>query len=231
MAAFNTHKDFGQKQQGGTFGLAFGQLASRVKNVGTDDSGLGWWCWMQFRGWDGHVIWIIAAYQPCRLADTQLGTVWQQHHRYLDSQGRRQETPRQAFKTDLLAALGNWRQVGKRLILFIDANKDTTKGSLNSALTGNNLQMREAVYSHHLSLLATPTFKSGSHLGKAPIDAAYLTPDLPLSAGRWISIQHCPGDHHFCVLKIQWKALVGEDLFKIAHLEACVSTARSSQKK
>ena len=80
---------------------------------------------------------------------------------------------------DLLAALGNWRQVAKWLILFIDANEDTTKGPLNSALTGNNIQMREAVCSHHLSPLATPTFKSGSHLGKAPIDAAFLTPDPP----------------------------------------------------
>ena len=219
MAAFNTHEDFGWKQQGGTFGLAFGQLASRVKNVGTDDSSLGRWCWMQFRGGDGHVVQIIAACQPCRSVDTQLGTVWQQHHQYLDSQGCRQETPWQVFKMDLLAALGNWRQAGKWLILFIDAN-DTTKGPLNSALTGNNLQMREAVHSHHPSLLATPTFKSGGHLGKAPIDAAYLTPDLPLSAGTWISIQCCPSDHCFCVLDIRWKALVGEDLFKIAHPEA-----------
>ena len=62
---------------------------------------------MQFRGQDGHVIRIIAAYQPCRSVDTQLGTVWQQHHWYLDSQGHRQETPQQAFKMDLLAALGN----------------------------------------------------------------------------------------------------------------------------
>ena len=99
-------------------------------------------------------------------------------------------------------ALGNWRQAGEWLILFIDANEDTTKGPLNSTLTGNNLQMREAVHSHHLSLPATPTFKSGGHLGKAPIDTAYLTPDLPLSASTWISVQHCPRDHHFCVLEI-----------------------------
>ena len=43
--------------------------------------------------------------------------------------------------------------------------------------------MREAVHSHHPSLPATPTFQSGGHLGRAPIDTVYLTLDLPLSAG------------------------------------------------
>ena len=117
--AHNVHQDFGQKQQGGTFGLAFGQLASRVRNVGADDSSLGQWAWMQFKGHDGHVVRIIVAYQPCHLADTQLGMVWQQHRRYLDSQSQRQENPHQAFLKDLLEALRNWQLVGECLILFI----------------------------------------------------------------------------------------------------------------
>ena len=220
MAAYNTHEDFGQKQQGSTFSLAFGQLASKVKNVGTDNSGLGRWSWMQLKGCNGHIIRIIMAYQPCKSADTQLGTVWQQHHRYQDLQGRRQENPCQAFKMDLLDALHYWRHAGKQLVLFIDANEDTTRGPLNSALMGNNLQMREAVHSHHPSLPATPTFKSSGLLGRAPMDVAYLTPDLPLSTSTWISVKCCPGDHYFCILEIKWKALVGEDLFKIAHPEA-----------
>ena len=41
VAAYNSHENYGRKQQGGTFGLAFGQLASAVKNVGVDDTGLG----------------------------------------------------------------------------------------------------------------------------------------------------------------------------------------------
>ena len=120
---------------------------------------------MQFKGRDGHVVRIIVAYQPCHLADTQLGTVWQRHHQYLDSQSQRQENPCQAFLKDLLEALRNWQLVGECLILFIDANEDTTNGPLNSALTGNDLHMREAICSHHPSLPATPTFWSSGHLG------------------------------------------------------------------
>ena len=79
VAAYNSHKNYGQKQQGGTFGLAFGQLASVVKNVGVDDTGLGRWSWMLCQGRDGHKVRIVVAYQPCPSKATQLGTVWQQH--------------------------------------------------------------------------------------------------------------------------------------------------------
>ena len=109
---------------------------------------------------------------------------------------------------------------GECLILFIDANEDTTNGPLNSALTGDDLHMREAIHSHHPSLPATPTFWSGGCLSQAPIDAVYLTLDLPLSAGTWISAKRCPGDHRFCILEIKWMALVREALFWIARPEA-----------
>ncbi len=59
----------------------------------------------------------------------------------------------------------------------------------------------------------------------------YLTPDLLLEASTWISKIRSPGDHHSCIIEIHWKALVGEDMFKIAHPEAChlsSSTYRST---
>jgi hypothetical protein len=39
VASYNTFKNFGRKQQGGTFGLAFGTLASKVKDIGGDNLG------------------------------------------------------------------------------------------------------------------------------------------------------------------------------------------------
>ena len=54
VASYNTFENWGRKQQGGTFGLAFGQLASKVHDVGGDD--LGRWSWMLFRGRDGHKV-------------------------------------------------------------------------------------------------------------------------------------------------------------------------------
>jgi hypothetical protein len=77
VASNNTFENWGRKKQGGTFGLAFGQLASKVHDVGS--SNLGRWSWMLFQGWDGHKVRVVVAYQPCPSKDTQIGTVYQQH--------------------------------------------------------------------------------------------------------------------------------------------------------
>ena len=159
VVAYNSHENYGWKQQGGTFGLAFGQLASAVKRV--DDTGLGQWSWMLCQGRDGHKVQIVVAYQPCPSKATQLGTVWQQHRRYLLEHGHRNESPHQAFCKDLTTALKSWQHKGECLILFMDASEDTTNSELNSILTGDMLQMREAVHTHHPSLPVSPTYKSG----------------------------------------------------------------------
>jgi hypothetical protein len=39
VASYNTFENFSCKQQGSTFGLAFGTLASKVKDVGGNDLG------------------------------------------------------------------------------------------------------------------------------------------------------------------------------------------------
>ena len=220
ITAHNTHENFGRRQQGGTFGMVFGQLAGTIIDVGTDAWDLGRWCWMLAKGRDGHKVRIVVAYQPCISKLSQLGTVHSQHRRYLDHEGRRSETPRAAFRHDLLTSLRAWRENGERLILFMDANEDTTKGPLNAALTGPGLLMREGVRSLHPNLPATPTFKAAGRMGRAPIDAVYLTPDLPAEAGSWLAVKRCPGDHRFCIIDIRWKALVGEDLFNIKRPQA-----------
>ena len=103
---------------------------------------------------------------------------------------------------------------------FYGCHEDTTNSELNSILMGNTLQMREAVRTHHPSLPVSPMYKSSGQLGRQPIDMVYLTPDLPIKAGTWMSADRCPGNHRFCIIEIQWKALVGKDLFKLAHPQA-----------
>jgi hypothetical protein len=147
---------------------------------------------------------------------TRTGLVHTQHVRYLDDQGRGNETPQQAFKRDLLHALQNWRQAGERTALFMDANEDTMRGNFVCDLSSGTLQMHEAVCSKHLNLPVTPTFKVGSRIGSIPIDAAFLTPNLPIEAGTWLAFQQGPGDHRFCILEIKWSALIGENQFKIS---------------
>jgi hypothetical protein len=63
-------------------------------------------------------------------------------------------------------------------------------------------------------------FLRGACSGQHPINAAYLSPDLPLEAGLQISAKQSPGNHQSCILEIRWKSLVGKDLFKNAHPDA-----------
>jgi hypothetical protein len=78
IASYNTHENFGRKQRGGTFGLAFGQLATQVSKVGTDESGMGRWSWILVTGRNGQKARIIVAYQACRNKATANGLVYQQ---------------------------------------------------------------------------------------------------------------------------------------------------------
>jgi hypothetical protein len=41
-----------------------------------------------------------------------------------------------------------------------------------------------------------------------------------VEAGTWMSTICSPRDHRSCIIEIHWKALVGEDMFKIARPEA-----------
>jgi hypothetical protein len=77
MVSFNRFENWGRQQQGGTFGLVFGQLASKVQEVGSDD--LGRWSWMLLKGRAGHKVRIVMAYQPVVQKATMIGSVYQQH--------------------------------------------------------------------------------------------------------------------------------------------------------
>jgi hypothetical protein len=218
VTSYNSFENWGRKQQGGTFGLAFGQLASKVDDVGSDK--LGRWSWMLFKGRDGHKVRVVVAYQPCPSKDTQIRIVYQQHKRQQQVDRCPNINPRTKFREDLVTQLRYWRQAHDRLILLIDANDNTISGPINTALTGPGLLMREGVRALHPYLPATPTFLRGKGVGRYPIDAAYLTLDLPFEAGSGISTKRSPCDHRSCILEIHWKSFVGEDLFKIACPEA-----------
>ena len=58
-AAHNVHHKVNHQQWGGTFAATFGELATRVSEMGKDETGLGRWSWMLCKGHDGHAICII----------------------------------------------------------------------------------------------------------------------------------------------------------------------------
>jgi hypothetical protein len=158
VASYNKFKNWGRLQQSVTFGLPFGQLASKVTDVGSDD--LGRWSWMLFNGRDGQKVKIGVAYQPIPSKATQIGSVYQQHRHLQVEDGCPDINPCTKFRNDLVTMLQQSQRNNECLILFIDANENTIKGKLNMTLTGPGLSMREGVQSLHPSLPVTPTFLS-----------------------------------------------------------------------
>ena len=77
--AHNKHEDPGVFQQGGVALLAVSGAASRVFQQGVDESGLGRWAWLLFRGRNGLCTRIYVAYRPTRSSGN--GTVYQQQLR------------------------------------------------------------------------------------------------------------------------------------------------------
>lgn len=144
---------------------------------------------MLLKGWDGHKASIVIAYQPCQAKDTKVGMVYQQHHwQQLEEGLPLTLNPHSKFHHDLVWQLWAWQHDNEQIILFMDANENTTHGPLNADITGPGLLMWEAVQSLHPDLPATPTYTAGSCTGCFPIDCVYIMPDLPIEAGTWVSV-------------------------------------------
>ena len=149
VASYNTHENDSRRQYGGTFQLAFGDLASRVSEIGIDERGLGRYAWMKFEGRQGHVARILSVYVPCC---TSRGsgdlTVMSQQRRQLEHM-RIEGCPRNVLLENVHAKLLEWRQNGERIVVFIDANENMTCGKFHSMLSGPDLGLREAVSFRH----------------------------------------------------------------------------------
>jgi hypothetical protein len=228
-ASHNIHEQFGRRQHGGTFALAFGTLAHRVIETGTDSRGLGRYNWMLLRGRAGHRARLLTVYVPCRSSRRGQSTVMAQQHRHFLQHGDTR-CPRQILLDDLSALLLTWRQNGERLLVFIDANEDVRRGPFHSLLTGPGLYMRDLTFFRHGSLPVT------HRRGRNPIDACFATPDISADAATFRAFFSSPGDHRMGVWDIQASLLIGEDVHHIVRptarrLACSVPTAISRYNK
>ena len=78
--AHNTNDRLARLQYGGVLNAAFGTTATRRFESGKDETGLGRWVWMKFRGRNGMVLRTITAYRPVKSDGPQ--TVHTQHLKY-----------------------------------------------------------------------------------------------------------------------------------------------------
>ncbi len=128
MVAHNVHENIGKVQEGGTSLMAIGPLTEYIEHdqPGKDETGLGRWAVMTFKGDRGRTR-VICGYNPCYNKSPKSSTTYQQHRRFLITQKKDLTCPRTKFKADLVSQLQQWHEEGGRLIVCLDANEDIYK--------------------------------------------------------------------------------------------------------
>ena len=121
ITAHNTHENISAKQQGGVAQFACKELSQYTKESEPDFRGLGRWCSWLIYAHPTHKTRLVSAYNLGGGTSSYLGTVYQQHLRYIQQKGLN-TTPSQMFMIDFLAMVIKWRRAGERLIIMVDMN-------------------------------------------------------------------------------------------------------------
>lgn len=210
VAAHNVHesKEAGRVQEGGTSLLCYGPLIEQYDfdASGKDESGLGRWVVMVFRGQNGITTRVVSCYNPCYNSKTLSKTSYQQHRRYFITKEKDTTCPRRRFRDDLVQQLLQWRSDGDRLIVCMDANEHIYKKSIGRTLTDvAGLNMREVVGTFTGKPLGATFFR-----GSKPIDAIWATQDVQVVGACVMPAGFGIGDHRLFVVDFKAESLVGE---------------------
>lgn len=210
-AAYNRNDKYPPKSQyGGTALMAFGRLTGFSGGNGEDETNLGRWTWMRFKG-EGKNVRVISAYRPVKSSRVRrrgadltdrLGTVWEQQVRHF---GDMDVDPRKRFDEDLLTELSRWKDEGDEIILMMDANQHIYDGKLGRSLR-SDLQLVDAYYRMY-----DDHAPNSHHTGTIPIAGIFTSPGVNLEAvfvGRHGLGQ---GDHRLWAVDVTMQSCLGTE--------------------
>eukprot|EP00956_Cyclotella_meneghiniana_P013588 scaffold19721_cov38-Cyclotella_meneghiniana.AAC.6 len=224
--AHNSHlsERIGVHQMGGVGQIIRGELLGfhKRKSLSKDFRNLGRWVSTVFSGCQGHTTRVIQAYRVRSVRSREMGSMEQQHIRYMQKNGLH-GNPTDMFDSDLLNQLQVWRANGERLILMMDANEHVLTGKLCRRLSDASIGLRE-VTKDRLGSLCPNTHASGS----IPIDGVWATPDVEVVNVKWLSFDESPGDHRACLVDFTSRSVVGTDGKRIVR-PACRRLTSSNQ--
>ena len=218
VSAHNVHENVGRTQEGGTALLCYGSLIEQYdfEQSGKDDTGLGRWVVMTFRGADGIVTRIVCGYNPCYNNKKQSRTSYQQHRRYFIMTEKDTTCPRKRFREDLIRQLKKWREDGDRLVVCMDANEDIYRKAIGKAMTDpNGLNMKEAIQAFTGKKLGATFFR-----GTTTIDGLWHTSDVVVVGASVMPCGYGVGDHRLFVIDFLTSSLVGNTPPSIVRAQA-----------
>ena len=119
------------------------------------------------------------------------------------------------FRDDLCAVLRQWRGLGDRIILMMDANDKVLDGTLSKMLAEEDIEMREAVHSK------VPGPGPNTHFrGTDSIDGIWYTSDLELRGASYLPFDADMGDHRPVLADFTQASVLGINLPRIEYLAA-----------
>jgi len=205
----NKHANLGKTQRGGTCTVAVGQAAYRVYQAGQDDTGLGRWSWLEFRGRDNWCTRVYTAYRPGSKpsGDTEGTTVYHQHARYL-RRHKLDKEPRNYFDECIIQELQE--QLSKcNIILMIDVNQNVLTGHFNDAM--NELGLRNC-----MDEIVEEPLPATHHRGSKPISAIYISSMIHTTrVGILPKGQGVYGDHRNMYADFTTASMLGTYMYQI----------------
>ena len=220
VAAHNRHegRQAGRSQEGGMAALVFGPMIEQYdfEASSRDETGLGRWVVLVFKGSNGIVTRVVSAYSPCKSGRKATRSSYQQAQRYYIGKEHDLTCPLLRFRHDLVAQLAKWRSNGDRLIVCMDANSDIYRKELGLALTSSEgLNMSEVV-GDFTGRPVGPTFFRGSK----PIDGVWATKDIQVVNACVMPVGFGVGDHRMFVVDFRQQSLVGASPPKVVRVAA-----------
>lgn len=192
-------------QFGGAAAIAVDDASHRLTSQGQDTTNLGRWAWLRFEGKQGHFLRVVSAYRPVTNNSPGPGTVQAQHERFFGKEGR-DEGPREAFYTDLMADVIAWKALGDHIVIGLDANEDVRRG--DTATIFASLGMREVILDAHAN--KSPPATCDKNMNREPIDGIFATPGLGILAGGYSPFNSgCPSDHRYLWIDITYQDAYG----------------------
>ena len=96
VAAHNVHENVSKHQEGSTALLAYGPIVDQYdfEHSGKDNTGLGRWVSMVFRGSEGVTTRVVCGYNPCYNTRMESRTLYQQNRRYFITKEKDRSCPR-----------------------------------------------------------------------------------------------------------------------------------------
>ena len=208
-AAYNRNDEFPPKSQyGGTALIAFGRLTGFYGGSGEDETKLGRWSWILFKG-EGKNVRVVSAYRPVKANRVRrrgvdvydrLGTVWEQHVRHFGGLG---VDPRKRFDEDLLAELTRWTDEGDEIILMLDANEHIYDRKLGRTLR-SDLHLEDAYFRMYGAQAP-----NSHHTGTNPIGGIFTSPGIDLEASFVGRHGLGQGDHRLWAIDVTMQSFLG----------------------